>query len=45
MDNFRRHVLVKLPVGTKLERLAAALEGLANSRTRVVVDADPYSMV
>lgn len=44
-DQFRRHVLVKLPVGARLVALAAALEGLATTRTRVMVDADPYSMV
>lgn len=44
-DMHRRHVMVKLPVGTAPSVCAAALEGLDSARVRVVVDADPYSLI
>lgn len=44
-DMHRRHVMVKLPIGTPPSVCASPLEGLDTARVRVVVDADPYSLI
>ncbi|MES1228420.1 MAG: primosomal protein N', partial [Armatimonadota bacterium] len=44
-DNFRRHILVKLPPGTPASVCARPLEGLDSSRVRVMVDVDPYNLI
>ena len=42
---WRRHVLVKLPPGSPVGPIQDALEGLGDSKARLVVDVDPVSLV
>lgn len=42
---WRRHLLIKLPVGGSAHPIAVALEGLHPKGVQIVVDVDPYSLM
>lgn len=44
-NRWRRHLLVKAPLGFDLTRIDAALEGVDEKGVQMVVDVDPYSMM
>lgn len=41
---YRRHILLKLAVGSEIKPIAQALDGLSTSQVRITIDVDPYNL-
>lgn len=44
-NQWRRHLVIKLPVGADFSAILPIIKGIETPKTRLVIDVDPYSMV